>query len=413
MVKKIVASLLIVSLMVVGWPHEARATHTITDLGTITVTSTGTGLVKLTTAVERVRLGAQLMHFAGRWVGPVSIAFAVADVALNVWDWYRHTFNAGTTPAAVSGGSWSWGVAGTQSIFAYTVYTDAFYTQCGGGSVPRLVWNVDPAGINWSKVVGGKTVDWNCGFPSVRGGELVYLYIQAANATTTVAYTGANDLSREQAITDLVSYRDALLAGDPIPNNVVDLVTGAGYPNTVGDPRARAVQTLNDAIDVIDRGVGLQPGDGLTTTGPGQGGSAPAPVGNTGTGTGTGTGTLSPLATGGTDLTATNQKLDTMINTPAQQAPTFACPVCTRTTEWSTLMGSLQSAASGAPIFGLIARLSWPGSGTVQRQWTLGSWRGGTLSVDLSYSGIDTAITVVRFVVIGSAIIAAYMIIFG
>lgn len=97
----------------------------------------------------------------------------------------------------------------------------------------------------------------------------------------------------------------------------------------------------------------------------------------------------------------------------AAPAPAFVCPDCSRTTEWLTLMEAWQAAAQGAPIFALIANLAWPGSGTVQRAWTLGSWHGNTLSVDLSSSGIDTVITVVRFVVIGGAVIVAYMIIFG
>ncbi|MCZ7627191.1 MAG: hypothetical protein C3F12_00170 [Candidatus Methylomirabilota bacterium] len=97
----------------------------------------------------------------------------------------------------------------------------------------------------------------------------------------------------------------------------------------------------------------------------------------------------------------------------AAAAPSFACPTCARTTEWSTLMQSWQAAAAGAPIFALIGNLAWPGSGTVQRSWSVGSWMGNNLSVDLGASGIDTVITVVRFVVIGGAVIVAYMIIFG
>jgi len=100
-------------------------------------------------------------------------------------------------------------------------------------------------------------------------------------------------------------------------------------------------------------------------------------------------------------------------NTPASSAGAFVCTSCTRTEAWTGLMQSWQAAAVSAPIFGLISRLAWPGAGTVQRTWTLGTWQGNMLSVDLDASGIGTAITVVRFVVIGGAVILAYMIIFA
>lgn len=98
--------------------------------------------------------------------------------------------------------------------------------------------------------------------------------------------------------------------------------------------------------------------------------------------------------------------------TPAQ-APAFICPTCTRVTSWATLFSSLQTTAMAAPIFALITHLAWPGTGSLAHTWTMGSWQGHSMTVDLSASGLSTAITVVRFVVIGGAVIVAYMIIFG
>jgi len=93
--------------------------------------------------------------------------------------------------------------------------------------------------------------------------------------------------------------------------------------------------------------------------------------------------------------------------------PAFVCTVCTRVATWSTLFTSLQATAASAPIFGLISRLAWPGSGSIARTWTLGSWQGRAMTVNLDGSGIGTAIMVTRFVVVGGAVILAYMIIFG
>jgi len=97
----------------------------------------------------------------------------------------------------------------------------------------------------------------------------------------------------------------------------------------------------------------------------------------------------------------------------AAPSPAFVCSTCLRVTSWAALFSSLQAAASGAPIFALVSRLAWPGVGTVQRTWDVGSWQGHSFSVNLDAAGIGTAITVVRFVVVGGAVIVAYMIIFG
>ncbi len=94
-------------------------------------------------------------------------------------------------------------------------------------------------------------------------------------------------------------------------------------------------------------------------------------------------------------------------------APAVTCVQCDRVDTWQTMISGWQSAMLAAPIFGLVGRLAWPGSGSVQRVWNMGSWRGGALSIDLTASGIDTAITVTRFVVVGGAVIVAYMILFG
>lgn len=115
----------------------------------------------------------------------------------------------------------------------------------------------------------------------------------------------------------------------------------------------------------------------------------------------------------GAKVDAVKADLAEMQSTAASPASAFVCPSCTRTESWVTLMQSWQAAAASAPIFGLIAHLAWPGAGSVQRQWSLGFWQGHQMSIDLDNSGIGTVVTVVRFVVVGGAVIVAYMIIFA
>ena len=420
--KRFVAVVLIASLLGVVVPVDrAEASHTyVSDLGTFTLS--GSGVTKLSNATEAVRLGTQIMQFGGRWVGPVSLALAVAEIGFAAWDWYRHTYAPPSPlPSAVTGGSWQWGVIGTQSLFAYSVYLPAYYSGCGG-TIASFQWNVDPSTIAWSKVVGGKVVDWHCGYPDVIGGQLVYLYLQSSGGTAANPFTGATvQKDRQAAIADMVAYRDALVAGAPLPNNIAAIMAANGEDAL--DPRQSAINALNAAIDVINYGVGLNPGE-ATVSGPGQAAAVPSVVSGTGTGSSTQAATgggaaatsVGTSAAGGTDLTATNKKLDDIdskLSAAPSNATPFVCPSCVRVDTWSTLFTSIQSAAAAAPIFGLIGRLAWPGSGTIQRQWALGSWQGGALSVDLDNSGVGTAITVVRFVVVGGAVILAYMIIFG
>jgi hypothetical protein len=185
------------------------------------------------------------------------------------------------------------------------------------------------------------------------------------------------------------------------------------YPNGAGAMQ-RSIDDLLAARSVLSEGVQLSPGTDVTqgaNYGQAQGTApAPVPIGTTPSGGSS----ASP------DMTATNTKLGEikdvltdMKNTPGSSAPGVTCDTCTRTESWGSLMQSWQGLATSAPIFALIARLAWPGSGTVQRQWTVGTWSGNTLTVDLDNAGIGTAITAVRFVVVGGAVIVAYMILFG
>lgn len=418
--KRAVALTLVVSVLFVGWDvRPSEATHVVTELGTFNLTASGVS--KLSRATEKVRAAATLMQIAGRWAGPVSLVFAIAEIGMRAWDWYGHTYTKGTTPSVLSGGYWQFGYNG-----GYAVLTAYGISECDG----KFTWGqgVYPATIPWGRITGIRVSTTVCGINPTRYTYLYDLYYTAVSggvAATAVSYEGGqNTKSREAAINDLVAYRDWMQANNPLPAEAASLAASAaaeegGVP-VVADPRSAVISVLNDAISVLNHGEKLSVPADATMANAGREGPLPSVVPDTGeTPVGTGFGITSATG-GGTDLALTNQKLDQenqtleeMKDAAPSPAPAFACASCDRVTSWATLMSSWQTAIAGAPIFGLIAQLVWPGSGTVERVWTLGSWQGGSLSVNLDDSGLGTVIAVVRFVVIGGAIVVAYMIIFG
>lgn len=407
---KRVLAVVLVALQV--WVPYAEAQTLLTDRQVFTVTAGG--LVKINQSLQTVAKGVSVLSLFGRLVGPVTVGLALFELGSLFWDWYSATFTPST--ATVPSGTWSVGDTSGSGLYM------------GEWSVTSCPWLGEPPA--WSPsgnyLSGGSTVKgikiYEIARGCATGPARRVLYVYAAPAmgapstdgtavsVPSVPLAGPGDRnSLVAALEGLASeLRSGQVAGVPLPADVV------GSPNYKGSAAfTDVVKALDDAANVLRRGVPLTTGTDVTA-GPGyQVGNPTLPGNQTPTVPATGAGASVDMGPTNTKLAEIKDTLDAMKNAAPSLAPENTCAECERKTTWVTMMQSWQSAASAAPIFLLISRLVWPGSGTVQREWSLGSWRGHDMVIDLSSSGIGSVITVVRFVVVGGAVIVAYMIIFG
>lgn len=98
--------------------------------------------------------------------------------------------------------------------------------------------------------------------------------------------------------------------------------------------------------------------------------------------------------------------------TTATQAA--GCSACTRSNTLSATLSQWLTAAGSVPVLGLISRLVVdPGSGSIAKSATASTSHFGTISLDMNAWGLSTLVSMIRFGVLGAAIIGAYFIVFG
>ncbi len=409
-VKKLLALILIISLAWVPW---AQATMVATDTGRYVLTPSG--VTKVEAAVKTVSRGLGVARALGFLSGPVLVGLAVIDVASTVWDWVSRYFEDQSSydalPSQYLAGS-CWTPSGS-----YVVHSTSGRCATPGWNGTAAKWTngnftcgTDGTAITYLgagyQVIGSALTYYTSGACTYWHAQIYYEATSTVESRNPVLVdnpqTAPSDknasviaaLEAAKAALEASSTRDAL--GNAIPSS-----------GTRGEAVSKPVDVLREAIDLLRFGVPLTPGTDYTPGSNFGDPQGPRPLMGPG-----GAAATSPTV----DLGPTNAKLDQIkdsLNAAAAPAPQLQCATCTRVETWTTMMQSWQSAAAGAPIFALISNLAWPGTGTVQRQWTVGSWRGTELTIDLDDSGIGTVITVVRFVVIGGAVIIAYMIIFA
>lgn len=401
--KKVVAGFLVVCLLAWSWYDVVEAQTYTTDRGTFTLTSSG--VTRITAAQQTVANAVSLLGLLGRVAGPVMVGFAVWEAVTQFWDWWSrdYTVPSPSTPSTTAG-TWGLSVGASPGVFTQTGYS---YVLCGPVSpwpgVKQWVLGSAPSFAN-IMVVGAQTFyqgSYDC--------YTTVLQLMSAPSTSSAVRTSSTGVTGRP---EMIAAIDSLLAEMNSGTFQSANNTGTDQQRTAG--LQEMIDTLTAARTVLSQGVQLTSGVDYTGSPASSGnpavvgpmpGAVPLP--------GEPFSSSSTSTSSGTDMTATNQKLDQMLNTPASPASAELCPECARVDKWTELWDTIKTAAASAPIFGLIARLAWPGSGTVQRQWTLGSWQGHQMSIDLDNSGIGTVIAVVRFVVVGGAVIVAYMIIFA
>lgn len=397
--------------------NEATLNYIRTDRGVFEVAPTGAGMTKINTGLQTVAKGVQVLAAFGRVTGAVTIGLALMEAGSLFWDWYSKSMTPSVpqTPEGV----WSVGQL-TGGYYWLGMWAVVPCPWTGTAPVWSPSGNVIPAGMT---IKGLKIIETPRGGGCATGppDRKLFAYVSsdgAAPSTGGVAVASipatTNGGERAELVNKLESLAAEIRSGKIADNPLqADIVASSSYGGS--GAMADVLRSLDEAARVLRQGVVLTPGTDVVD-GPTRSAGDPSIAGNqvpSVSSPGTGTGSSVDMGPTNAKLDTANQTLTEMKDTPANIAGPFTCPTCSRTTSWSSLMQSWQATAQAAPIFALIGRLAWPGAGTVQRVWTVGTWNGHTFSIDLDATGIGTAITVTRFVVIGGAVIVAYMILFA
>lgn len=423
MVKLAAAGLVLCLLFELAAPGLTEATVVTTDQGVFVLTSSGVSKVASQTA--KVASGVRVLQTLGLLSGYASLAFALYEIGTNIWDWYTSTYSTtgalGTVSAPQTGTGivQGWGVRWNNANASLA--TRRVSGTCTGYA------NVDNS-VSWSTVTGGYVLVTE---PCTGGGMMVDYYVYTAT-TTYGSVVGDRPLGtvppgdRTAVRNAANAYQHQLIA----QTFVTPGGTTVTWPST--DPRASVQEQMAATIGVLDSGMGMTQGvdETMITDTPTLGQSVPGPVGQawspyTGGGLSpTDSQNLSRTAsaseTAASAESAGTQTLDQDLKdvdndlkaTPSTAAP-VVCPECVRADKWADNWNLIKTAALAAPIFGLINNLVINPTGTVLKSQDAVTSQWGTLHFDLTPWGVDTWIAVLRYVVLFSAMVSAYFIIFG
>lgn len=436
-----------------------------------------TGAAAVGAAEATVAKSIRLLGALGRVSGYVGLAFVVYDIASNTWDWWNQEYDSGAAGVqSTTAGSWGLTAGDNVGLGVYG-QSGYGYVLCGAASpwpgVKQWWLGYEPS---WASVMSVGAIvtpqgSYDCqnvalqllAAPTVSGGglpatgasgrddvlssidavigEITAGTFEASNGSGAGQTAGTQEMRDTlQAARDIISNGVALPSGGTTsvdPGASVGAMPGAvpsSGETTSGDSSAATAAAIGAvasavaaaqaaivaAVSAVESAVASIPGAISVAQSAVVSAVQSATVSISAAITASQAAVVAAVDAVTARLIgvesavdAVEADLEEMKNTAASDSPAFTCTSCTRTESWGTLMQSWQASAAAAPIFGLIARLAWPGAGTVQRQWPVGSWRGHEMTINLDEGGIGTVITVVRFVVIGGAVIVAYMIIFA
>lgn len=387
------------------------AVQTMTDRGVMVLTSTG--IVKVEQRLRVVGRGVSALSMFGRLAGPVTVGLALLEGGSLLWDWYSATFTPTSVPTQAGGAVFEFGEQAGGTVTLVGMWSPSPCGQSNPLKYAKSGYEI-PAG---KRIIGGSVVYSYGGC-----GPQYNQYLRWVNAETTGASLSnvaestppqllAGPGSRDALVSKLERLRDDLRQGVLTPPGLTELQAANGGTSPVGD----VLSDIIAAIDALKTPLTLTATD--RTAGPTpELGNPTLPGNEIPSGTATGTGTA-------TDMTSTNNKLDTIAskldtqnNTAASPATPQACETCSRVDKWQQAWDSIKAAGLSAPVFGLISKLiiSPAGGGaglcdTVMIQTSMA----GTLSLQGSSWSCSTLLAAFRFAIIGSALIVGYLVLFG